>query len=37
MLYEQRFGDDRASTARLELAGDRYDKVVEKYGEITHH
>jgi hypothetical protein len=37
MFYEQRFSNDRPSTARSEQAGDRYEKVDEKYGEITHH
>jgi len=37
MLDEQRFGDAGTSTARSEQAGNRYDKVYEKYGEITHH
>ena len=36
MLNEQRFGDDGTSTARSEQAGNRYDKVYEKYCEITH-
>ncbi len=37
MFYEQRFGDHGSSTARPEQAGDRYEKVDEKYAEITHH
>jgi hypothetical protein len=37
MLDEQRFGGDGPSTARPEQAGDCYDKVDEKYGDITHH
>jgi hypothetical protein len=37
MFYEQRFGDHGSSTARSEQAGDRYEKVDEKYAEITHH
>ncbi len=37
MFYEQRFGDDGTSTTRSEQAGNRYDKMYEKYGEITHY
>jgi len=37
MFYEQRFSDDGSSTARPEQACNRYDKVYEKYGEITHY
>ena len=37
MFYEQRFSNDRPSTARSEQAGYGYDKVDEKYGEMTHH
>ncbi len=37
MFYEQRLSNDGPSTARSEQAGDRYEKVDEKYGEITHH
>ena len=37
MLDEQRFGDDGSSTARSEQLGDRYEKMDEKYAEITHH
>jgi hypothetical protein len=37
MSYEQRFSNDGSSTTRPEQAGNRYDKVNEKYGEITYH
>jgi hypothetical protein len=37
MFYEQRFGDDGSSTTRSEQAGNRYDKVYEKNGEMTYH
>jgi hypothetical protein len=37
MFYEQRFGDDGTNTIRFKQAGNRYDKMYEKYGEITHH
>ena len=37
MFHKQRFSDDGSSTARPEQAGNRYDKVYEKYGEITYH
>jgi hypothetical protein len=37
MFYEQRFSNDRPSAARSEQAGDRYEMVDEKYGQITHH
>lgn len=36
-FHEQRFGDDGSSTTRPEQAFNRYDKVYEKYGEITYH
>ncbi len=37
MFYKQRFSNDGPSTARAKQAGDRYDKMYEKYGEITHY
>jgi len=36
-LENQRFGDDGSSTTRPKQAGNRYDKVYEKNGEITNH
>ena len=37
MFYQQRFGDDGSSTTWSEQAGNRYEKVYEKCGEITYH
>jgi hypothetical protein len=35
--YKQRFGDDGTSASRSNQAGNRYDKVYEKNGEVTCH
>ena len=37
MFHEQRFGGDGSNTARPRQAGNRYDKVYEKNGEVTYH
>ena len=37
MFYEQRLSNDGPSSARSEQAGDRYEKMDQKYGEITYH
>jgi len=37
MFYQQRLSNDGASTAWPKQAGHCYDKMYEKYGEITHY
>jgi len=37
MFDEKRFGDDGPSATRSKQAGNCYEKVYEKNGEITHH
>jgi len=37
VFYEQRFGDHSTSATRPKQAGNRYDKVYEKKGEVTYH
>ena len=37
IFCKQRFSNDGPNVAKSDNAGDRYEKVDKKHGEITHH